>query len=75
MDNFDLKKYVAEGSIHQFGSDSARDLAMAKARFSNAILALDSDDMSTAEEVKNSYMELGRAMENHLQERFGDYNS
>ena len=50
MDNFDLKKYLAENKLEeeekyigQFGSKSAENLAMAKAKFSNAILALNPD--------------------------------
>ena len=78
MDNFNLKKYLAENKLeentpHQFGSDSARDLAMAKAKLSNAILALDSEDIRTAELAENAYLMLANALKSHLQDRFDGY--
>ncbi len=76
MDNFDLKKYLAENKLEeekyigQFGSRSAENLAMAKAKFSNAILALDSDNMETAKLAEETYLMLGNALKAHLDERF-----
>ncbi len=79
MDNFDLKKYLAEnkleeGTPHQFGSDSARDLAMAKAKLSNAILELDSDDLKTAKAAVEAYLILGDVLKAHLADRFKSQN-
>ena len=79
MDNFDLKKYLAENKLEeekyigQFGSKSAENLAMAKAKFSNAVLALNSDDVRSAELVEKTYMALGRAMKDHFQNLFDIY--
>ena len=75
MDNFNLKKYLAENKLEeeyigQFGSQSAENLAMAKAKFSNAILALDSDNMETAKLAEEAYLMLGNALKAHLDERF-----
>lgn len=64
---------LEEGTPHQFGSDSARDLAMAKAKFSNAVLALDSEDIRTAELAENAYLMLANTLKSHLQDRFDDY--
>jgi len=61
---------LEEGTPNQFGSDSARDLAIADAKFSNAVLALDSDDISTAELAEETYLMLGNALKAHLDERF-----
>jgi len=79
MDNFDLKKYLAENKLEeekyigQFGSRSAEKLAMADAKFSNAILALNSDDVRSAELAENAYMALGRAMKDHFRDLFDIY--
>ena len=78
MDNFNLKKYLAESKLeentpHQFGSDSARDLAMAKAKFENAVLELDSEDIRTAELAENAYLMLANTLKSHLQDRFDGY--
>jgi|TARA_R100000455_G_C6142310_1_gene34960 hypothetical protein len=75
MDNFNLKKYLAENKLEeeyigQFGSQSEQDLAMAKAKFSNAILALDSDNMETAKLAEEAYLMLGNVLKAHLDERF-----
>lgn len=76
MDNFDLKKYLAENKLEeekyigQFGSKSAENLAMAKAKFSNAILALNPDDVRSAELAEETYLMLGNALKAHLDERF-----
>ena len=60
-----LKKYAEPCKI--------KDLAVSKARFSNAILALNSDDIRTAEEVENEYIRVGMMMKNHLNFLFDDY--
>ena len=80
MDNFDLKKYLAENKLEeeekyigQFGSRSKEKLAMADAKFSNAILALDSEDVRSAELAENAYIALGRAMKDHFQDLFDIY--
>lgn len=78
MDNFNLKKYLAENKLEeeyrgQMGSQTAQDLAVSKARLSNAILALDSDNIRTAEEVENEYIRVGMMMKNHLKFLFDDY--
>lgn len=79
MDNFDLKKYLAENKLEeekyigQFGSKSAENLAMAKAKFSNAVLALNPDDVRSAELVEKAYMALGRAMKDHFRDLFDIY--
>jgi hypothetical protein len=75
MDNFNLKKYLAENKLEeeytgQFRNQSSQDLAIAKAKFSNAILALDSDDPKTKKKAKDEYVELGKALDAHLKERF-----
>ena len=76
MDNFDLKKYLAENKLEeekyigQFGSKSAENLAMAKANFSNAINGLDSGKMETAKLAEETYLMLGNALKAHLDERF-----
>ena len=50
MDNFNLKKYLSENKLEeesvpsQFGSESAKRLAIAKADLSNTILSLDSNN-------------------------------
>ena len=54
----------------QMGSQTAQDLAIADAKFSNAILALDSDDIRTAELAEETYLMLGNALKAHLDERF-----
>ena len=59
----------------QMGSQTAQDLAVSKARFSNAILALSKKDIRTAEEVENEYMRVGMMMKNHLKFLFDDYKS
>jgi len=80
MDNFDLKKYLAENKLEeeekyigQFGSRSKEKLAMADAKFSNAILALNPDDIRSAELAEKAYMALGRAMKDHFRDRFDGY--
>ena len=80
MDNFDLKKYLAENKLEeeekyigQFGSRSKEKLSMADAKFSNAILALNPDDIRSAELAENAYIALGKAMKAHFQDRFDDY--
>jgi len=75
MDNFNLKKYLAENKLEeeytgQFGSRSAENLSIADAKFSNAILALDSDNMETAKLAEETYLMLGNALKAHLDERF-----
>tara|TARA_R110000772_G_scaffold148211_1_gene258733 strand:+ start:53 stop:601 length:549 start_codon:yes stop_codon:yes gene_type:complete len=59
----------------QMGSQTAQDLAVSKARFSNAILALSKKDIRTAEEVENEYIRVGMMMKNHLKFLFDDYKS
>jgi hypothetical protein len=66
MDNFNLKKYLAENTLSQFGSPTAEELEMAKAEFSNAVLALDNDDPSTLTRVEEAYIALGEKLKNHL---------
>ena len=75
MDNFNLKKYLAENKLEeeytgQFSSRSAENLGIAKANFSNAILALDSDNMESAKLAEETYLMLGNALKTHLDERF-----
>ena len=75
MDNFNLKKYLAENKLEeeytgQFGSRSAEDLGIAKANFANAVNDLDSKDISTAELAEETYLMLGNALKAHLDERF-----
>jgi len=90
MDNFDYKKYLAENRLDdtiqvnenkieeeykgQFGSQTAQDLAVSKAKFSNAILALDPENLSTAHEAEKQYIILATALVDHLQDRFDNYN-
>ena len=66
----DLMEDLEEQYRGQFGSQSEQDLAMAKARFSNAILALDSDNMETAKLAEEAYLMLGNVLKAHLDERF-----
>ena len=75
MDNFNLKKYLAENKLEeeytgQFGSRSAENLAIAKANLSNAILELDPSNMETAKLAEEKYLMLGDALKTHLDERF-----
>ena len=75
MDNFNLKKYLAENKLEeeytgQFRSQSAQDLAIAKAKLSNAILALDPDNMETAKLAEETYLMLGNALKAHLDDLF-----
>ena len=75
MENFNLKKYLAENKLEeeytgQFGSRSAEDLGIAKANFANAVNDLDSKDISTAELAEETYLMLGNALKAHLDERF-----
>jgi len=78
MDNFNLKKYLAENKldeqyIGQFESRAAENLAIAKAKFSNAILALRSDDIRTAEEAENAYLAIADHLKTHFKEKYPDY--
>ena len=71
MDNFNLKKYLAENKldeqyIGQFESRAAENLARAQAKFSNAILALKSDDIRTAEKAENAYLAIAHHLKTHL---------
>ena len=66
----DLMEDLEEQYIGQFRSKSAENLAKAKANLSNAILALDSDNMETAKLVEEKYLMLGNALKAHLDERF-----
>jgi len=75
MDTFDYKKYLAENKLNeeyrgQMGSQTAQDLAIADAKFSNAVLAFDSDDIRTAKLAEETYLMLGNALKAHLDERF-----
>ena len=75
MDNFNLKKYLAENKLEeeytgQFRSQSAQDLAIAKAKLSNAILALDPDNMETAKLAEETYLMLGNTLKAHLDDLF-----
>lgn len=75
MDNFNLKKYLAENKLEeeytgQFRSQSAQDLAIAKAKLSNAILALDPDNMETSKLAEETYLMLGNALKAHLDDLF-----
>ena len=75
MDNFNLKKYLAENKLEeeytgQFRSQSSQDLAIAKAKLSNAILALDPDNMETAKLAEETYLMLGNALKAHLDDLF-----
>jgi len=84
MDNFNLKKYLTENkleedfnptlddSVGKFTSSSGRDLQKAKADFSNAILALDTDDWKTAIKTREMYKELGEKLNYHLNLFFDD---
>ena len=76
MDNFNLKKYLAENKLEeeytgQFRSQSAQDLAIAKAKLSNAILSLDSNNPYSRKKAEDAYSLLGIALEDHLEEKFG----
>jgi len=70
MWNSDSMEDLEEQYTGQFGSRSAENLSIADAKFSNAILALDSDDISTAELAEETYLMLGNALKAHLDERF-----
>lgn len=70
MWNSDLMEDLEEQYTGQFRSKSAENLAKAKANLSNAILALDSDNMETAKLVEEKYLMLGNALKAHLDERF-----
>ena len=77
MDNFNLKKYLSENKLKeesvpsQFGSESAKRLAIAKADLSNAILSLDSNNPYSRKKAEDAYSLLGIALEDHLEEKFG----
>ena len=78
MDNFNLKKYLAENKldeqyIGQFESRAAENLARTTAKFSNAILALNSDDIRTAELAENAYLAIAYHLKNHFKEKYPDY--
>ena len=70
MWNSDSIEDLEEQYTGQFGSRSAENLSIADAKFSNAVLALDSDDISTAELAEETYLMLGNALKVHLDERF-----
>jgi|10_taG_2_1085330.scaffolds.fasta_scaffold51743_1 hypothetical protein len=70
MDNFDLKNYLSENKSSQFRSKSSEKLLKAKANFSNSITELDSKDPDTKKKAKDEYVELGKALDAHLKERF-----
>ena len=84
MDNFNLKKYLAENKLEEYSnppledrpvkfvSSSGRDLQKAKADFSNAILALDTSDWKTAIKTREMYKELGEKLRAHLNLFFDD---
>jgi len=64
---------LEEQYIGQFESRAAENLAKAKAKFSNAILALDSDNIRTAEEAENAYLAIAYHLKNHFKEKYPDY--
>ena len=66
----DLMEYLEEQYTGQFRSQSAQDLAIAKAKLSNAILALDPDNMETAKLAEETYLMLGNALKAHLDDLF-----
>lgn len=77
MNKTELKKIIREelkeaipqrykGTPHQFGSDSKRDLETAKAKFSNAVLALDGEDEESMALALTTYQELGDVLESHI---------
>ena len=78
MDNFNLKKYLTENKLEeeyigQFESRAAENLARAKAKFSNAILALKSDHIRTAEEAENAYLAIAYHLKTHFKEKYPNY--
>ena len=79
MDNFNLKKYLAENKLEeeyigQFESRAAENLAIADAKFSNAILALNSKDILTAEKAENAYLAIAYHLKAHFKEKFENYS-
>ena len=66
----DLMEYLEEQYTGQFRSQSAQDLAIAKAKLSNAILALDPDNMETSKLAEETYLMLGNALKAHLDDLF-----
>lgn len=64
---------LEEEYIGQFESRAAENLAKAKAKFSNAILALDSDNIRTAEEAENAYLAIAYHLKAHFKEKYPDY--
>jgi len=70
MWNSDLMEDLEEQYTGQFRSQSAQDLAIAKAKLSNAILALDPDNMETAKLAEETYLMLGNTLKAHLDDLF-----
>ena len=66
----DLMEDLEEQYTGQFRSQSAQDLAIAKAKLSNAILALDPDNMETAKLAEETYLMLGNTLKAHLDDLF-----
>jgi len=74
MWNSDSMEDLEEQYIGQFESRAAENLAKAKAKFSNAILALDSDNIRTAEEAENAYLAIAHHLKAHFKEKFENYS-
>lgn len=66
-----LMEDLEEEYIGQFESRMAENLAKAKADFSNAILALDSNNPYSRKKAERTYSLLGVTLEAYLQEKFG----
>ena len=73
MWNSDSMEDLEEQYIGQFESRAAENLAIAQAKFSNAILALKSDDIRTAEKAENAYLAIAYHLKTHFKEKYPDY--
>ena len=73
MWNSDSMEDLEEEYIGQFESRAAENLAKAKANFSNAILALNSKDIRTAEKAENAYLAIAYHLKTHFKEKYPDY--
>jgi hypothetical protein len=73
MWNSDSMEDLEEQYIGQFESRAAENLAKAKANFSNAILALNSKDIRTAEKAENAYLAIAYHLKTHFKEKYPDY--